>query len=284
MATNHLLVHQRIAGRLTLLGVIPAVLLLGIFTAVKIRGDDQQAVEQTEVRLQRVAAQVAARLETQKRAACELVQTKAVEASPYAALFEPMLGESRGCSGMMSMAKFRTAIDPATGRPCMWAHQVLPLPDGHQWDVIVRENEKDALPGAETGLITQLLTAGGGVSLLAVLLPALAILVGKRLAVASTSATAMAGGDLSGTAPHSDGRNEAAYLVNALGAMHHGMKSHISKVEEATININSTATEPTAMARQQERNSHGLGASTTQVAAAAKQIADEVSAIEIEVR
>ncbi|MBM4110092.1 MAG: methyl-accepting chemotaxis protein [Phycisphaerae bacterium] len=476
MANNHLSFHQRIAGRLTLLGVIPAVLLLGIMTAIKIRGDYQQAVEETEVRLQRVAAQVAARLDSQNRVACELVQTmalqraatwgssigdreellvlmgdlvranpwtigtyftyepdadgldahylahplpgaqppgsgqfvpyafldwtkgntlafkasvdmetslyyagartlwntskqvrpritepyvydgqamietvspiavggifkgiagadrslrdiatlvrdecelhgvdafvissgsdvpglikprafitatidrkdaaedetdgmlrtKAVESSPYAALFEPMLAGSTGSSTTMSMATIRTAIDPVTGEPCMWAHQVLPLPDGLHWDVIVRESERDALASAEDGLITQILIAGGGVTLLAMLLLAPAILVGKRLSVASTSATAMAGGDLSGTAPSCDGTDEAALLVNALGAMHHGMESLISKVKEATININSTATELTATARQQERNSHGLSASTTQVAAAAKQIA-----------
>jgi methyl-accepting chemotaxis protein WspA len=476
MATTHLSFHQRIAGRFTLLGVIPAVLLLGIFTTIKIRDDYRQAVEETEVRLQRVAAQLAARLDAQNRVASELVQTmalqraarwdggsgdrertlalmgdllkanpwaigtyfafepnadgqdahylanpipnvqhqgsgqfvpyafldwrrgntlafkanidmdtslyyagvrevwratqqvrariaepyvydgqamietvapivvggefkgiagadralrdiaslvreecelhgvdafvissgssvpgfikprafissttdrqdaaedavegmlrtKAVEASPYAALFEPMLEASMDGRGSMSMARIQTAIDPVTGQPCMWAHQVLPLPDGNRWDVIVRESEQDALAGAEASLITQVLTAGGGVALLAVLLLAPAILVGKRLAVASTSATAMAGGDLSGTAPHCDGRDEAAHLVNALGAMHQGMESLISKVKEATININSTATELTATARQQERNSHGLSASTTQVAAAAKQIA-----------
>ena len=39
MANHHLPFHQRIAGRLTLLGVIPAVLLLGIFTTIKIQGD-----------------------------------------------------------------------------------------------------------------------------------------------------------------------------------------------------------------------------------------------------
>ncbi len=476
MATNHLPFHQRIAGRLTLLGVIPAMLLLGIFMVIKIRGDYEQAVENTEVRLQRVAAQVAARLDAQNRVACELAQTmalqrgarwdggsgdrertltlmatllkanpwaigtyfafepdadgqdahylanpmpnvqhqgsgqfmpyafldwrngnvltfkanidmetslyyagmrelwrinqqvkaritepyvydgqamietvapiavngafkgiagvdralrdiaslvreecelhgvdafvissgstvpgfakprafitattdpkdaaedategmlrtKAVETSPYAALFEPMLAESMAGRDTMSMARLRTAIDSVTGQPCMWAHQVLPLPDGNRWDVIVRESEQDALAGAEAGLITQVITAGGGVALLAVLLLAPAILVGKRLAVASTSATAMAGGDLSGTAPRCDGSDEAAHLVNALGAMHQGMESLITKVKEATININSTATELTATARQQERNSHGLSASTTQVAAAAKQIA-----------
>jgi len=351
MATTHLSFHQRIAGRFTLLGVIPAVLLLGIFTVIKIRGDYRQAVGETEVRLQRVAAQVAARLDAQNRVACELVQTmalqraatwngsigdrertlalmgdllkanpwsigtyfayapnadgldahyqanpltdvqhansgqfvpyafldwrrgntlafkanidmdtslyyagvrevwratqqvraritepyvydgqamietvapivvggefkgiagadralrdiaslvreecelhgvdafvissgssvpgfikprafissttdrqdaaedavegmlrtRAVEASPYAALFEPMLDESMDGHGSMSMARIQTAIDPVTGQPCMWAHQVLPLPDGNRWDVIVRESEQDALASA----------------------------------------------------------------------------------------------------------------------------------------
>jgi methyl-accepting chemotaxis protein len=476
MANHHLPFHQRIAGRLTLLGVIPAVVLLGIFTAIKIRDDYRQAVAETEVRLQRVAGQVAARLDAQNRVACELVQTmalqraarwggdvsdrertlklmgdllkanpwsigtyfafepnadghdahflanplqgvqhpgsgqfvpyayldwrnanaltfkpnidmetslyyagvrelwrstqlvkaritepyvydgqamietvapiavdgefkgiagvdralrdiatlvrtecelhgvdafivssgssvpgfikprafitattdrkdaaedavdgmlrtKPVDSSAYAALFAPMLDGAVDAGATMSMARLRTANDPISGEPCMWAHQALPLPDGNRWDVIVRETEHDALAGAEAGLVTQVLTAGGGVLVLSVLLLAPAVLVGRRLAIASTSATAMAGGDLSGPAPSCAGSDEAARLVHALGSMHHGMEALIGKVKESTININSTATELTATARQQERNSHGLSASTTQVAAAAKQIA-----------
>ncbi|MBM4052465.1 MAG: hypothetical protein FJ270_06980 [Planctomycetes bacterium] len=79
MATPTLPFHQRIAGRIILLGVVPAMLLLGIITTMAIRGNCRQAVEAAEIRLQRVAAQIAARLDTQNRVACDFVQTMALQ-------------------------------------------------------------------------------------------------------------------------------------------------------------------------------------------------------------
>lgn len=473
MDTQRLPFHQRIAGKITLLGVLPAIVLLGVMTTITIRDDYRTAVQATEVRLERVAAQLAARLDTQNRMACQLVQTmaidhavewgsaqggreramtimadllranpwaigtyfdyepdadgldaqylatpipgaqaagsgrflpyafrdwangnalafkasldmdeslyfggmkaawqmhkqvlplitepyvydgqamietvapivvqgefkgiagvdrslrdiaaltrsecerhgvdafivssgstlpgfakpvafiaattdpkdaaedategmlrtKSVETSAYAGLFGPLL---RGGSNADGVAMTLVANDPISGAPCMWAYQQIPLPDGKRWLVVVRETEEDALAAAHTALMTQVLTASGGVAILAVLLLAPAIVIGKRLSIASSGAATMARGDLSGTAPSCDGTDEAAHLVNALGVMHQGMEALIAKVKQATININSTATELTATARQQERNSHGLSASTTEVAAAAKQIA-----------
>ncbi|NBX36513.1 MAG: methyl-accepting chemotaxis protein [Planctomycetes bacterium] len=196
-----------------------------------------------------------------------MLRTRAVDGTPFAALF----------SNFMSVASEEVqnfdAEDPTKQVACMWARKSLQLPDGNRWDVIVREFRSDALAAANERLLYQGSAAALGVCVLAALLIIPTRSIGNRVGTATESAKRMAVGDLSAGAPLVTGSDEAAHLLAALGAMHAGMESLITKVKQATININSTATELTATARQQERGAHGLSASTTQVAAAARQIA-----------
>lgn len=196
-----------------------------------------------------------------------MLRTKAVDETPYGALFA---GFMTGAAGETSSFD---AEDPTQKVACLWARRSLVLPDGNRWDVIVREFRSDALAAANERLLYQGTAAAIGVSVLAALLIVPTRSIGNRVGVATEAAKRMAGGDLSSGAPPASGSDEASHLLSALGAMHAGMEALITKVKQATININSTATELTATARQQERGAHGLNASTTQVAAAAKQIA-----------
>ncbi len=203
-----------------------------------------------------------------------MLRTAPIDSTRYGIFFRSLLASADHANASAAdTATITTADDPVSGERCMWATQRLPLPDGTSWDLILRETETDALAGANGRLTTQVLVGSAGVIALATLLLIPAALMGKRLGIASRSAATMARGDLSDAAPVCAGADEASQLVRALGAMHQGMEELVTKVKQATININSTATELTATARQQERNSHGLSASTTQVASAAKQIA-----------
>jgi len=196
-----------------------------------------------------------------------MLRTKAVNETPYKEIFARFMA-----GGGDEIASF-DADDPMQNAACLWARKTLRLPDGNRWDVVVREFRSDALAAANERLFYQASAAAIGVCVLAALLIVPTRSIGNRVGTATEAAKRMAGGDLSAGAPPVSGSDEASHLLSALGSMHAGMEALITKVKQATININSTATELTATARQQERGAHGLSASTTQVAAAAKQIA-----------
>ncbi len=61
-------------------------------------------------------------------------------------------------------------------------------------------------------------------------------------------------------------------LLRALNTMARWLQTIVRGVKQATININSTATQLAATAREQDGSSQSLGASTTQIAAAIKEI------------
>lgn len=196
-----------------------------------------------------------------------MLRTKAVDGTAYGPLFAEFVA-----GGVEGVPNFE-ADDPTAKVPCIWARKTLRLPNGNRWDVIVREFRSDALASTHERLVFQGTAAAVGVCVLAALLIVPTRSIGNRVGTATEAAKRMAGGDLSIGAPPVSGSDEGAHLLAALGAMHSGMETLITKVKQATININSTATELTATARQQQRGAHGLSASTTQVAAAAKQIA-----------
>lgn len=90
MRTERLPFRHRLVGRLTLFGVVPALVLVAVALTLKINADYAEAVRDTQSRLNAVAERLAAQVDTQNRLACELVQTVA---SVRAITWEPRLGE-----------------------------------------------------------------------------------------------------------------------------------------------------------------------------------------------
>ena len=90
MRAGRLPFRHRLVGRLTLFGVVPALLLVGTAVVLKINADYSEAVRDTKVQLNSVAERLAAQIDTQNRLACELVQTVA---SARAITWEPRVGE-----------------------------------------------------------------------------------------------------------------------------------------------------------------------------------------------
>ena len=90
MRAGRLPFRHRLVGRLTLFGVVPALLLVGTAVVLKINADYSEAVRDTKVRINAVAERLAAQVDTQNRLACELVQTVA---SARAITWEPRVGE-----------------------------------------------------------------------------------------------------------------------------------------------------------------------------------------------
>ena len=90
MRTERLPFRHRLVGRLTLFGVVPALVLVAVAVTLKINADYADAVRDTKSRLTAVAERLAAQVDTQNRLACELVQTVALV---RAITWEPRVGE-----------------------------------------------------------------------------------------------------------------------------------------------------------------------------------------------
>ena len=82
----------------------------------------------------------------------------------------------------------------------------------------------------------------------------------------------MAGGDLTVEPPATTDTDETGKLLRAIGSMTHSLRSLVTRVKQASIELMSTATEFAATSRQQESTVQGFSASTNEIAAAAKQI------------
>jgi len=90
MSDRRLPFRHRLVGRLTLFGVVPALLLVSLATVFKIREDYAEAVRDARSSLDAAAQRLAAEIDTQNRLACELVQTLATVRSVG---WEPRVGE-----------------------------------------------------------------------------------------------------------------------------------------------------------------------------------------------
>ena len=99
-----------------------------------------------------------------------------------------------------------------------------------------------------------------------------ALQLSDRVGLASEIAIKVAGGDLTVEPPATTDTDETGKLLRAIGSMTHSLRSLVTRVKQASIELMSTATEFAATSRQQESTVQGFSASTNEIAAAAKQI------------
>lgn len=99
-----------------------------------------------------------------------------------------------------------------------------------------------------------------------------ALTLSERVSAVSDIASRVANGDLTAEAPVVADNDETGLLLRAIGTMTHNLRSLVTRVKQASIELMSTATEFAATSRQQESTVQGFSASTNQIAAAAKQI------------
>jgi methyl-accepting chemotaxis protein WspA len=93
----------------------------------------------------------------------------------------------------------------------------------------------------------------------------------SRIDTAAGIATRVASGDLT-VQVVSTGDDEAGQLLAAIKNMADGLNTLVARVKQASIELMSTATEFSATSAQQETTVAGFGASTTEIAAAVKEI------------
>lgn len=99
-----------------------------------------------------------------------------------------------------------------------------------------------------------------------------AMTLSERVSAVSEIASRVANGDLTAEAPIVSDNDETGLLLRAIGTMTNNLRSLVTRVKQASIELMSTATEFAATSRQQESTVQGFSASTNEIAAAAKQI------------
>jgi methyl-accepting chemotaxis protein len=113
--------------------------------------------------------------------------------------------------------------------------------------------------------------------MVAMLVPALLLAwviarsISRPIQTAVAAAERVASGDLS-VSLASSGKDETGKLINALGQMVAYLNSLIGQVQRSTIDLVSTANSLSAMSKTQSEEVNNLGSTTTEIAAATKEI------------
>jgi methyl-accepting chemotaxis protein WspA len=190
-----------------------------------------------------------------------ILRTHTLESSPYAALF----GKMRGSKA----ATLQYAEDPDLKTRCLYAS--VPIEVGG-WTLILRQPEEAMLAPIWSEIYSQSAQGLGGLVIITIALLIPSIQITRRVRRANVVADQIASGDLSTQIVVIEGGDETESLLRALNTMAQSLQTIVRGVKQATININSTATQLAATAREQDGSSQSLGASTTQIAAAIKEI------------
>jgi methyl-accepting chemotaxis protein WspA len=159
--------------------------------------------------------------------------------------------------------------DPFLDADCYFGTMRLGQSD---WTIVVRKPSAEVLGDLLRLMALNLGTALIGIAIIAIILISLVVGVGRRLDLAVGAADRIAGGDLSQEVPEGAARDESGRLLSSFRSMSGNLNRIVSQVRRASIQVNSTATELTAMSRQQEEVATGFSASTSEVAAATRQI------------
>lgn len=191
----------------------------------------------------------------------EEMDSRLASETPYA----DILGNFHAAVSLGSVVQ---AADPLTDQPSLFAGartQTGP------WTVVMKMPEEDLLARVRRPIVASAGVAAGGVVVVIALLAWLTSSLTARINTAVAASRRVAGGDLTG-AIHADDGDETGQLLRDIGGMTASLREIVSEVKRASVDLSSTAQELSAASRQQEHAITALGASTSQAAAASRQI------------
>ncbi len=160
-------------------------------------------------------------------------------------------------------------IDPVLKSRCLYV--TAPIKVGN-WTLVLRQSEKEMLAPIWGQMYEQIGAALIGLIAITIALIIPAIQITRRVRRAVGVADEIASGNLSTEIAVTYGGDETESLLRSLDSMAKALQTIVHGVKQATVTINSTATQLAATAREQDGSSQSLGASTTQIAAAIKEI------------
>jgi methyl-accepting chemotaxis protein len=160
------------------------------------------------------------------------------------------------------------AADPLSNEPCFFAAARVPT---GRWTVVMRQRRGDVVDRVRGPLLASAGVAGAGMAGVLALLGWLTSSFVGRIREAVGASRRVAGGDLTG-AIDMRGGDETGQLLRDIGAMTASLRSIVSQVKRSSLELNATAKQLQATGNQQEHAIGSLGASTSEVAVASRQI------------
>ncbi len=190
------------------------------------------------------------------------LRARPIEDTPYAAI----LGDFRRS---LSADRVVSTSDPLTAVESLYAAATAPTGG---WMVVMQIPRAEIVNRVQGPLLTSAGLAAAGLAGVLGLLAWLTNSMTRRIAAAVAASRRVARGDLSGSIDL-QGSDETGQLLRDVGAMTASLKSIVSQVKRASIDLNATARQLSAAGSQQEAAIASLGASTSEAAVASRQIA-----------
>ena len=189
------------------------------------------------------------------------LKTKEVAATVWAPIFQPLLTSTDSETLWMD--------DPTTKTETIFAAAKIPAGG---WTVLVQVPPGIIQSRISNFTWTNSIITGVGIIVVASLLMRLAKRLAGKIKNAAAAAAFVAQGDLSRRYADPNNLDESGQLLESMDVMGQRLSSLVGKVREATITITGTANEMTAASRQQDEVAQSFGASSSEIAAAIRQI------------
>ncbi|NBQ16333.1 MAG: methyl-accepting chemotaxis protein, partial [Proteobacteria bacterium] len=139
------------------------------------------------------------------------------------------------------------------------------------WEVVVEVPNERLSSQVNSAALTNVLVGLAGAAVMTALLVRMATKLARRIGEAAAAARDVADGDLTRVYPVI-GSDEASRLMGSMNDMTTRLNGLVSQVRGVTLSITGTATEMAGSSRQQEEVAQGFGASSSEIAAAVRQI------------
>ncbi|MCK6475581.1 MAG: methyl-accepting chemotaxis protein [Phycisphaerales bacterium] len=168
-----------------------------------------------------------------------------------------------------STASTFEAVDPVLREDCVYARAEV---DTGDWTVIIRRPKSAILANANASVVRNIVVGAAGILIVGGLMFTVSSGIARRVSSAAESAERIARGDLTLPVERFSSKDESGQLMRSMHTMDANLNSLVGNVKQASIRLNSTATEIAATSKQQEASSATFGAASNQIAAAVKEI------------
>jgi methyl-accepting chemotaxis protein len=190
------------------------------------------------------------------------LRTKPIDETPHAALLSDF-------HAALTHDRVVTGTDPISGVSSLYAAARVPT---GSWTVVTQMPRSDIIDRVQGPLVRTAALAAVGMAGVVGLMTWLSGAISGRIGRAVVASRRVALGDLTGSIDMTGG-DETGQLLRDVGVMTTSLRSIVSQVKRASVELNATARQLSVAGRQQESAIASLGASTGEAAVASRQIA-----------
>lgn len=194
----------------------------------------------------------------------DLLKGRAISQTPYSSIAANWQSMTAG-----QEANVFELQDPVLGEECVYA--ISKVAQGN-WQIITRRPVSEVMKEANASILRSILIGAAGILVVAGLMYFATRPVTRRVRTGAEAAERIALGDLTEPIKQDSSRDETGQLMRSMDTMYRNLNALIGSVKQASIRLNSTATEIAATSKQQEASASTFGAASSQIAAAVKEI------------